>query len=114
MNKTETRSANVSPLLISKIEKFLISYQDDLKKPKRIRPSHSSPFSSMMLAESLSSGVPDPTTANAFNTSRVVLRRSANKPKSAYDGVPLSNYRLKFTDIRAEVFDWINHFLWLK
>ncbi|UXI14818.1 putative inactive tRNA-specific adenosine deaminase-like protein 3 [Sarcoptes scabiei] len=114
MNKSETRSANVSPLLISKIEKFLISYQDDLKKPKRIRPSHSSPFSSMMLAESLSSGVPDPTTANAFNTSRVVLRRSANKPKSAYDGVPLSNYRLKFTDIRAEVFDWINHFLWLK
>lgn len=113
-------TTNVSPLLCKRIRKFLIDYQCEIRYRKMNPPSSSSAmksntydssssriFSSLMAA--------DPTTANALQTSTVVLRKkNKNKKNSSFDGIPISNYRIHSNNLYAEIFDWIYHFLWLK
>lgn len=112
----------LSSLLVAQINAFLHRYREELKNkpPSSNYPTISNnslstfnPFQTFSLGSG--AAVPDPTTANALNTSTVVLRKkSSKKKKCAYSGVPLSNYRIQPNDVYAEVFDWICHYLWLK
>nr|XP_046908741.1 flocculation protein FLO11-like [Dermatophagoides farinae] len=117
---TMATTTNVSPLLCKRIRKFLIDYQCEIRYRKMNPPSSSmksntydSSSSSSRIFSSLMAA--DPTTANALQTSTVVLRKkNKNKKNSSFDGIPISNYRIHSNNLYAEIFDWIYHFLWLK
>lgn len=133
--ETMVKNKNLSPFLIEKIKQFLDDYQCELRFKKLnqslTKTSTSSSlrtFSSMISGGGNSGGydygygnnnsnnmIADPTTANALQTSTVVLRKKKNKNKNlSFDGIQLSNYRIKFNNVYGEIFDWIYHFLWLK
>lgn len=101
-------------LLVSQIKVFLEAYRNERKTSKKKSPPASSSFNSF--SSYFDSNFADPTTLNALNTSTVVLRKKKDNSlkNSPFDGVRLSNYRLRQQDVPREVFDWVSHFLWLK
>lgn len=101
-------------LLVSQIKSFLETYQTERINNKK--KSSASPQSAC-LSHFDSANLADPTTANALNTSTVVIlrkKKSLSVKNSPFEGVRLSNYRLRLQDVQQEVFDWVSHFLWLK
>lgn len=102
----------VTDHLVSSIRSFLEAFQKDPKNRKtggsggKIDSNQSSIYSRY--------GMSDPTSANAFCTDTVVILRNRKKEalrNSPFEGVALSNYKLKLQDVRREVFDWVYHFL---
>lgn len=104
---------SLKPPQVSQVRSFLEMYLAELSKKKK---SNSSGGTTNSSSRPNSFNVPDPTTANALNTSTVVIlrKKSSNLKNSPFDGIPLYNYRLRPKDVQPEVFDWVSHFLWLK
>lgn len=107
-----------SSLLVAHIKTFLEAYHNERKTSKKKSSNCNSSSSFDPFRDSSYSGLSqrDPTTANAFNTNTVVILRKkpSSLKNSPFDGVRLSNYRLRPQDVQREVFDWVSHFLWLK
>ena len=105
-------------LLVTHIKTFLATYSSERRnsKKKPYAPASGGYSSFNSFSSFFDSSLADPTTANALNTSTVVLRKKKDTSlkNSPFDGVRLSNYRLRPQDVPREVFDWVSHFLWLK